>query len=73
MKLNTTIIYVTHDQTEAMTMGSKIVVLKDGVMDGSLVTKVHPGTEIRIEDQIKLYFNTGQIHLFDKDNGRRII
>ncbi|MFA5385147.1 MAG: sn-glycerol-3-phosphate ABC transporter ATP-binding protein UgpC [Eubacteriales bacterium] len=181
-RLNTTIIYVTHDQTEAMTMGSKIVVLKDGVIqqvgtpqniykkplntfvagfigtppmnlleaeindelsvrfqqfyftleekhkevirssgyagkkvifgiraeeittsqsecsmgpvtgevevienlgselnvyintiDGDLVTKVHPGTEIRIEDQIKLYFNTGQIHLFDKDNGKRII
>ena len=29
-KLNTTMIYVTHDQIEAMTMGSKIVVLKDG-------------------------------------------
>lgn len=31
-KLNTTIIYVTHDQPEAMTMGSKIVVLKDGII-----------------------------------------
>ncbi len=29
-KLDTTFIYVTHDQTEAMTMGSRIVVLKDG-------------------------------------------
>src|SRR3989339_1339365 len=29
-KLNATIIYVTHDQTEAMTMGSKIVLMKDG-------------------------------------------
>lgn len=29
-KLKTTIIYVTHDQVEAMTMGSKIVVMKDG-------------------------------------------
>ena len=29
-KLQTTIIYVTHDQTEAMTMGSRIVVMKDG-------------------------------------------
>lgn len=28
-KLNNTIIYVTHDQTEAMTLGTKIVVLKD--------------------------------------------
>ncbi|MGG7186332.1 ABC transporter ATP-binding protein, partial [Clostridium butyricum] len=31
-KLNNTIIYVTHDQTEAMTLGSKIVVLKDGTV-----------------------------------------
>ncbi len=31
-KLKTIFIYVTHDQVEAMTMGSKIVVLKDGVI-----------------------------------------
>jgi multiple sugar transport system ATP-binding protein len=29
-QLQTTMVYVTHDQIEAMTMGSKIVVLKDG-------------------------------------------
>ncbi len=29
-KLQTTFIYVTHDQTEAMTMGDRIVVMKDG-------------------------------------------
>jgi len=29
-KLNTTFLYVTHDQTEALTMGSRIVVMKDG-------------------------------------------
>ncbi|MGI6315929.1 MAG: ABC transporter ATP-binding protein [Christensenellales bacterium] len=29
-KLATTFIYVTHDQTEAMTMGSRIVVMRDG-------------------------------------------
>ena len=27
--LKTTFIYVTHDQTEAMTLGTKIVVMKD--------------------------------------------
>jgi multiple sugar transport system ATP-binding protein len=31
-RLETTFIYVTHDQTEAMTMGSRICVLKDGLM-----------------------------------------
>jgi len=31
-KLQTTFMYVTHDQTEAMTMGTRIVVMKDGVI-----------------------------------------
>ena len=31
-QLKTVFIYVTHDQVEAMTMGTKIVVLKDGVI-----------------------------------------
>ena len=31
-RLETTIIYVTHDQTEAMTLGTRIVVMKDGVV-----------------------------------------
>jgi len=30
--LGTTIIYVTHDQTEAMTLGTRIVVMKDGIV-----------------------------------------
>ncbi|MDF2803972.1 MAG: transporter related [Anaerocolumna sp.] len=30
--LQTTIIYVTHDQTEAMTLGTRIVVMKDGLV-----------------------------------------
>ena len=31
-KLGTTFIYVTHDQTEAMTLGTRIVVMKDGIV-----------------------------------------
>lgn len=31
-RLGTTFVYVTHDQTEAMTMGDRIVVMKDGVV-----------------------------------------
>ena len=31
-RLQTTIIYVTHDQTEAMTMADRIVILKDGII-----------------------------------------
>jgi multiple sugar transport system ATP-binding protein len=32
LRLQTTFIYVTHDQTEAMTLGTRIVVMKDGVI-----------------------------------------
>ena len=31
-RLNTTFIYVTHDQTEAMTMGTRIAVMRDGIL-----------------------------------------
>ncbi len=31
-KINSTFIYVTHDQTEAMTLGDRIVIMKDGVI-----------------------------------------
>ncbi|WP_026881789.1 ABC transporter ATP-binding protein [Clostridium akagii] len=31
-RLETTFVYVTHDQTEAMTLGTKIVVMKDGLV-----------------------------------------
>ncbi len=31
-QLGTTFVYVTHDQTEAMTMGDRIVVMKDGII-----------------------------------------
>ena len=31
-RLNTTTVYVTHDQIEAMTLGDKVAVMKDGVM-----------------------------------------
>jgi multiple sugar transport system ATP-binding protein len=31
-RIQTTVVYVTHDQTEAMTMGDRIVVMRDGVV-----------------------------------------
>jgi len=42
IRLQTTMIYVTHDQTEAMTMGDRIVVMKDGCIQ-------------QIADPIQLY------------------
>jgi len=44
IRLQTTMIYVTHDQVEAMTMGNRIVVMKDGVIQ-------------QIADPIHLYDN----------------
>jgi multiple sugar transport system ATP-binding protein len=41
-QLNSTMIYVTHDQMEAMTMGDRIVILKDGVVQ-------------QIDEPMKLY------------------
>ena len=40
-KIDTTFIYVTHDQTEAMTLGDRIVIMKDG-----LVQQVGTPTEV---------------------------
>ncbi len=45
-ELKTTMIYVTHDQTEAMTMGDRIVVLKDGIIHqvgNPIELYLHPG------------------------------
>jgi len=44
LRLKTTIIYVTHDQTEAMTMGDRIAVMKDGILQ-------------QVDDPIKIYDN----------------
>lgn len=44
-RLETTCIYVTHDQTEAMTMGDRIVVMKDGLIQQAATPEVlynHP-------------------------------
>ncbi len=47
-KLGTTTIYVTHDQTEAMTMADRIAILRDGVLqqyDTPLQTYNHPSNQ----------------------------
>ena len=44
-RLKTTFIYVTHDQTEAMTMGTRIAVMRDGILqqiDAPQVLYDHP-------------------------------
>ncbi|HEV8244309.1 MAG TPA: sn-glycerol-3-phosphate ABC transporter ATP-binding protein UgpC, partial [Polyangiaceae bacterium] len=45
MNLNATTVYVTHDQEEAMTLGDRVVVMKDGIMQqcgGALEIYHHP-------------------------------
>jgi multiple sugar transport system ATP-binding protein len=48
-RLGTTFIYVTHDQVEAMTMGDRIAVMKDGVLQ-----QVAPPREI-YDDPVNMY------------------
>jgi multiple sugar transport system ATP-binding protein len=48
-RLGTTFIYVTHDQVEAMTMGDRIAVMKDG-----LLQQVAPPREI-YDDPVNMY------------------
>jgi len=69
--LGATMIYVTHDQTEAMTMGDKIVILKDGE-----VQQVGKPMELYSQPKNKfvagfigspsMNFMTGKIELTDK-------
>jgi multiple sugar transport system ATP-binding protein len=40
---------------------------------GEMITKVHPGVKIEPEQKIKLFFDLNNIHLFDKQTGKRIV
>ncbi len=62
-RINTTFIYVTHDQTEAMTLGDRIVIMKDGHI-------MQIGTPQEVFDQPKNIFVAGfigtpQMNFFD--------
>ncbi len=47
-RLDTTFVYVTHDQTEAMTMGDRIVVMKDGLIQQFDTPKVLYATPVNL-------------------------
>lgn len=53
-RLNATMVYVTHDQVEAMTMADRIVVLKDGVIE-------QVGTPLELYDRPRNAFVAGFI------------
>ena len=64
-RLNTTMIYVTHDQVEAMTMADKIVVLQAGVIEqvGSPLELYHSPRNLFVAGFIgspKMNFMTGE-------------
>ena len=61
--VKTTFVYVTHDQVEAMTMGEKIVVMKDGV-----IQQVGTPTEIYdtpLNKFVAGFIGTPQMNFFD--------
>ena len=71
-RIDTTFIYVTHDQTEAMTLGDRIVIMKDGVIQ-------QIGTPQEVFDHpanlfVAGFIGTPQMNFFDgkllKEEGR---
>ena len=71
-RINTTFIYVTHDQTEAMTLGDRIVIMKDGVVQQT-------GTPQEVFDSphnlfVAGFIGTPQMNFYDgrlvEDKGR---
>ena len=74
-KINTTFIYVTHDQTEAMTLGDRIVIMKDGFVQ-------QVGTPQEVFDHPANLFVAGfigmpQMNFFDasltRENGKYFV
>ena len=64
-KINTTFIYVTHDQTEAMTLGDRIVVMKDGFIQQIATPQEvfdHPSNLF-----VAGFIGTPQMNLFDAE------
>ena len=72
-RINTTFIYVTHDQTEAMTLGDRIVIMKDGYIQ-------QIGTPQEVFNHpynlfVATFIGTPQMNMFDnaklvKENGK---
>ena len=68
-KINTTFIYVTHDQTEAMTLGDRIVIMRDGFIQ-------QIGTPQNVFDHpanlfVAGFIGTPQMNFFDAKLRRR--
>ncbi len=74
-RLGATMVYVTHDQVEAMTMGDRIVVMKDGIVqqvDAPLSLYNHPTNQFvaGFIGSPSMNFITGE---FKQSNGRAMV
>ena len=74
-KIDTTFVYVTHDQTEAMTLGDRIVVMKDG-----FIQQIGTPQEVFNHPRnlfVSGFIGTPQMNYFDakltKSNGRYFV
>ena len=67
-KINTTFLYVTHDQTEAMTLGDRIVIMKDGFIQQIGTPQEvfdHPANLFAAD-----FIGTPQMNFFDAEQQR---
>ena len=74
-RINTTFIYVTHDQTEAMTLGDRIVIMKDG-----FIQQIGTPQEVFNHPHnlfVAGFIGTPQMNFFDakllKENGKYVV
>ncbi len=74
-RINTTFIYVTHDQTEAMTLGDRIVIMKDG-----FIQQIGTPQEVFSHPYnlfVAGFIGTPQMNMFDaklvKNNGKNAV
>lgn len=84
VQLNTTMVYVTHDQAEAMTLADKIVVMRDGIIEqkgsplelynspiNTFVAKFIGSSEMNIIP-ISFVQNTAKLSIFKLQTGEEI-
>ena len=67
-RLGTTTVYVTHDQVEAMTMGDRVAVLKDGVLQQ--VASPRELYDAPVNEFVAGFIGSPAMNIFDYDGGR---
>ena len=67
-RLGTTTVYVTHDQVEAMTMGDRVAVLKDGVLQQ--VASPRELYDAPVNEFVAGFIGSPAMNIFDYNGGR---